>query len=58
MALSSFGTILLDCIETAVISMCIEKQHIKLVNFCVAILILKMEYATFLAYYTLLFQER
>ena len=33
---------LLDCIVTAVISVCIKKAS-KLVNFCVAILILKME---------------
>ena len=35
-------TILLGCIVTAVISACIKKPS-KLVNFCVAILILKIE---------------
>ena len=35
--------ILLDCIVTAVISACILKNVSKLVNICVAILILKME---------------
>ena len=39
--LTSFETILLDCIVTAVLSVCIKKTP-KLVNFCVAILILKM----------------
>ena len=39
----SFETILLDCIATVVISVCILKNLSKLVNFCVAILILKME---------------
>ena len=39
----SFETFLLDCIVTAVISVCIKKTPLKLVNFCVAILILKME---------------
>ena len=35
---------LLDCIVTAVISMCILKKNLsKLVNFCAAIFILKME---------------
>ena len=38
MSLTSFETILLDCIVTAVISACIKKK-----NFCVAILILNME---------------
>ncbi|MCG5651127.1 hypothetical protein L0P53_14440, partial [Holdemanella sp. DFI.5.21] len=36
-------TVLLDCIVTAVISACIKKSLSKLVNFCVATLILKME---------------
>ena len=36
---------------TAVISACIKKNLSELVNFCVAILILKMEYATFLPYH-------
>ena len=35
--------ILLDCIVTAVISACILQNVSKLVNICVAILILKME---------------
>ena len=39
----SFETILLDCIATVVLSVCILKILSKLVNFCVAILILKME---------------
>ena len=40
----SFETFLLDCIVTAVISVCIKRKHLsKLVNFCVAILTLKME---------------
>ena len=44
MSLTSFKTIFLDCIVTAVISACIKKKKVsKLVNFCVAILILKME---------------
>ena len=38
----SFKTILLDCIVTTVISACIFKKS-KFVNFCIAILILKME---------------
>ena len=43
MCLTPFKTILLDCIVTAVISACIKKNLWKLVNFCVAILILKMK---------------
>ena len=44
LSLTSFKTILLHCIVTAVISACVLKKHLsKLVNFCVAILILKME---------------
>ena len=39
----SFETILLDCIMTAVISACIFKKVSKLVIFCAAILMLKME---------------
>ena len=35
--------VLLNCIVTAVISVCILKKLPKLVNFCVAILILNME---------------
>ena len=42
MSLTSFETILLDCIVTAVILVCIQKA-LKLVNFCAVILILKME---------------
>ena len=38
----SLKTILLDCIVTAVISVCIKKNLSKLVNFCAAILTLKM----------------
>ena len=38
-SLTSFKTILLDCIVTAVISACTLKNVTKLVNFCVAILI-------------------
>ena len=38
-SLTSFKTILLDCIVTAVISACTLKNVSKLVNFCVAILI-------------------
>ena len=40
--LTSFETVLLDCIVTAVISVCIKKKS-KLVNFCTVILILKIE---------------
>ena len=43
MSLTSFEIILLDYIVTAVISVCTLKSLSKLVNFCVAILILKME---------------
>ena len=43
MSLTSFETILLDCIVTADISLCIKKNLSKLVNFCVVILILKTE---------------
>ena len=42
LSLTSFETILLDCIVTAVISVCIKKTS-KQVNFCAAVLILKME---------------
>ena len=41
--LASFKAILLDCAVTAVISECIFLKLAKLVNFCVAILILKMK---------------
>ena len=41
--LTSFETILLDCIVTALISACILKNLSKMVNFCAAILILQME---------------
>ena len=40
--LTSFKTILLDYVVTAVLSACIKKTA-KLVNFCAAILIMKME---------------
>ena len=44
LSLASFRTILLDFIVTVVISVCIFKKYLpKLVNFCAAILILKME---------------
>ena len=44
LSLTSFETVLLDCIVRAVISVGIKKKNSsKLVNFCVAILILKME---------------
>ena len=43
MSLTSFKTNLLNCIVTAVISAFIFKKTTKLVNFCAAILILKME---------------
>ena len=43
MSLTAFETILLDSIVTAVIPGCIKKNLLKVVNFCVAILILKME---------------
>ena len=43
MSLTSLEKILLDCIVTAVISKYILKNFSKLVNFCVAILILKTE---------------
>ena len=42
MSLTSFTTVLLDCVVTAVISPYIFKKS-KLVNFCAAILILEME---------------
>ena len=42
LSLTSFKTILLDCVVTAVISVCIFKNLSKLVSFCVT-LILKME---------------
>ena len=42
-SLTSYKTILLDCIVTAVITAFIFKNVSKLVNFCVALLILKME---------------
>ena len=58
LSLTSFVTILLDCIMTAVIAPCIlQKSLSKWVNFCTAILMLKIE-ATFSACYVLLFQER
>ena len=43
MSLTSFEIILLDCIVTAVISAYIFKKLSKLVNFCVAILVLKIK---------------
>ena len=43
LSLTSFKIFLLDCIVTAVISVCIKKNLSKLVNFCVDILILKMK---------------
>ena len=44
LSLTSFETILLDCIVTAVISASSKKKNLpKLVTFCVAILILKKE---------------
>ena len=43
MSLTSFETILLDCIDSCHISMHLKKDLSKLVNFCVAILILKIE---------------
>ena len=42
MSLTSFKTILLDCIVTAV-NQCAFKKTSELVNFCAAIFILKME---------------
>ena len=42
MTLTSFKTIMLDCIVTAVI-LCAFKKKSNFVNFCVAILIFKME---------------
>ena len=44
MSLTSFKTILLDCIVMAVVSACIFKNLSKLVNSCVAILIFNMEF--------------
>ena len=41
--LTSFETILLNCIMKAVISAALKKHLSKLVNFCAAILILKVE---------------
>ena len=57
LSLTSLEIILLDYI---VISVRFLKNLAKLVNFCEAILMLKMEEkkATFSAYYVLLFQER
>ena len=43
LSLTSFETIVLDCNGRAVLSMCIKKNLSKLVNFCAAISILKME---------------
>ena len=43
MSLTLFETISLDCTVTAIISACIKQNLSKLVNFCAAILILKME---------------
>ena len=43
MSLTSFETILLDCIVTAVITAVHLKKTSKLVSICAAILILKME---------------
>ena len=43
MSLASFEIILLDCIVTAAISVYILEKTSELVNFCLAILILKME---------------
>ena len=43
MTLILLETILLECIVTAVLSVCIKKDNLKLLNFCVAILILKMK---------------
>ena len=42
LSLTSLETILLDCIVTAIISTYINKNLSELVNFCEAILILKM----------------
>ena len=43
LSLTSFETILLDCIVTTVILACIKKNTSKLVYFHAAIFILKME---------------
>ena len=53
----SFETIVLDCIVTAVISACIKKNTSKLLNFCVAILILKME-ESILVYYASIISKK
>ena len=43
LSLTSFETILSNCIVTALIPVCFLKNSSKLVNFCAAILILKMK---------------
>ena len=43
MSLTSLKTVVLNCIVTAVISAYIKKTPAKLVNFCAAMVILKME---------------
>ena len=50
---------LLDCVVTDVIAVCTLKKVSKLMNFCVDILILKIEEntPTFLAYYAYYFKK-
>ena len=57
LSLTSFKTILLDCIVIAIMSACIK--NIKMSEFLANILILKIEESMqHFGYYVLLFQER
>ena len=58
--LISFKAILLDCIVTAIISVCILKKLIKIGEFGGSYFNIEdgRKYATFSMYYALLFQER
>ena len=60
LSLTSFKTILLDCIVTAVLSVCIKEKLIKIGEFLCSHFNIEhgRRYATFSVYYTLLFQER
>ena len=58
LSLNSFKTILLDSVVTAVISVCIFKKLIKICEYLCSHLNIEDGEKTFLAYYTLLFQER
>ena len=60
LSLTSFKAIFLDCIETAVISVCILKTLIKIGEFLCSYFNTEngRKYTTFLVFYALLFQER